>query len=126
MFFYLIPNIFYAGPETGVLSNTRRWKSTTPHSLHSPFFVQADLGFFSYKNKKYGIFFCAVQTFTRRVFALAIRNTKSDTLVKAIGSMLKVLGYKKVVHKNSPETFYFFRKKNLNTPRKSCSMVKPG
>ena len=59
------------------------------------FFDQADFGFFSYKNKKYGIFFCAVQTFTRRVFALAIRNTKSDTLVKAIGSMLKVLGYKK-------------------------------
>jgi hypothetical protein len=44
-----------------------------------------------YKNKKkYGLFFVAVQTFTGRVFALALKNNKSPALVEAIGRMLKV------------------------------------
>ena len=58
--------------------------------MYSPFFVQGDLGFFQYKGKKYGQFFCAVQTFTKRVFAIPIRNIKSETLIDALETMLKV------------------------------------
>ncbi len=87
------------------------WKKTTPTSFRSPFFAQGDignaippplhlffientffsaLGFFNYKNKKYGAFFCAVQTFNRRIFALPIKDLKSDTLFKAVETMSKV------------------------------------
>jgi hypothetical protein len=78
------------GPDSGVLSNSKKWKQSTPQSLYSPYFCQGDLGFFHYKGKKYGQFFCAVQTFTKRVFAIPIRNLQSETLITAIESMLKV------------------------------------
>jgi hypothetical protein len=91
------------------------WKKTTPSSFRSPFFAQGDigtvpllyffqliliyiyiyinffLGFFNYKNKKYGAFFCAVQTFSKTVFAFPIKDLKSDTLIKALEAMSKVL-----------------------------------
>jgi hypothetical protein len=47
-------------------------------------------GFFNYKNKKYGAFFCAVQTFNKTVFAIPIKDLKSDTLFKAVETMSKV------------------------------------
>jgi hypothetical protein len=50
-------------------------------------------GFFSYQNKKYGQFFCAVNTYTKRVFATAIPNNKTATLIKAIKEMIKVNKY---------------------------------
>ncbi len=64
-------------------------------------------GFFSYNNKKYGQFFCAVQTFTGKVFAVPIRNVKTKSLIDAIQLMTKVAGF------FSPEpyqllTFLFF------------------
>ncbi len=36
-------------------------------------------------------FFCAVQTFSKTVFAIPIKDLKSDTLIKALEAMLKVL-----------------------------------
>jgi hypothetical protein len=48
------------------------------------------LGFFSYKNKKYGQFFCAVHTFTGKIFATPLRNVKTKSLIEAIQLMTKV------------------------------------
>jgi len=47
-------------------------------------------GFFSYKKKQYGAFFCAVQTYNGYIFAKPIANTRSSTLVEAVRCMLKV------------------------------------
>jgi hypothetical protein len=99
------------GPDPGFLSNTKNWKRTTPRSFRSPYYAQGDignrnyikqafylfiilifyLGFFSYNNKKYGQFFCAVQTFTGKVFAVPIPNVKTDSLIEAIHKMTQVL-----------------------------------
>ena len=87
MFFYTKN---YLGPDSGVLSNTKKWKKTTPRSFYSPFFVQGDIGFFHYKGKQYGQFFCAVQTFTKKIFILPIKNLKSESLIEAIRAMIKV------------------------------------
>ncbi len=76
------------------MSNSWRWKRTTPASFKSPFIAQGDLGFFHYNNKEYGQFFCAVNTFTRRVFVVPIRNTKSQSLIEAIGAMKKEKEFK--------------------------------
>ena len=81
---------FFEGPESGALSNTKQWKKLTPYSYYSPFIAQGDVGFLSYKGKKYGQFFVAVQTFSKRIFALPISNLKTDSFVQAIQSMLKV------------------------------------
>ena len=54
-------------------------------------YINFFLGFFNYKNKKYGAFFCAVQTFSKTVFAIPIKDLKSDTLIKALEAMSKVL-----------------------------------
>ncbi len=100
------------GPDPGFLSHTKKWKKTTPRSFQSPYYAQGDignvkpskkfflfivlrsvfyiLGFFSYNNKKYGQFFCAVQTFTGKVFAVPIRNVKTKSLIDAIQLMTKV------------------------------------
>jgi hypothetical protein len=48
------------------------------------------LGFFSYQNKKYGIFLVCVQTFTRKIWATPIKNTKIPTLVTAFSALVKV------------------------------------
>jgi hypothetical protein len=88
--FFLKNLIFYLGPDRGYLSNTSAWKSTTPVSFRSPYTVQGDLGFFAQNKKKYGQFFCAVQTFTNKIFAVPIRNTKSASLIEAIGQMVQV------------------------------------
>lgn len=52
--------------------------------------MQGDIGFFQYKGKAYGQFFCAVQTFTKRIFVVSIRNLKAESLVQAIEKMIKV------------------------------------
>jgi hypothetical protein len=102
------------GPDPGFLSHTKNWKKTTPRSFQSPYYAQGDIGnlnnqkifrftvsfyvfnvpgFFSYNNKKYGQFFCAVQTFTGKVFAVPIRNVKTKSLIDAIQLMTKVAGF---------------------------------
>jgi hypothetical protein len=47
-------------------------------------------GFFNHNNKKFGAFFCAVQTFNGCLFAIPIKNLKTDTLFKAVEAMSKV------------------------------------
>jgi len=84
------------GSESGALNNTKKWKKITPQSIKSPFYAMADLGFFYYKNKRYGAFYCSVNTFTRRIFCIPIKNTKSSTLIEAIGLMLKDKHFKRV------------------------------
>jgi hypothetical protein len=64
-------------------------EKVTPKTFSSPYFAQGDLGFFSYKKKKYGIFFVAVNHFTRKLFACPIKNTKSKSIIDAIGLMKK-------------------------------------
>ena len=82
--------VFFLAPERGSLNNTSKYKKTTPTCFRSPFTVQGDLGFISTNKKKYGIFFVAVQTFSRRIFCIPIKNSKSSTLIEAIQAMLKV------------------------------------
>ena len=72
------------------MGHTKRWKKLIPHSFRSPYFLQGDLGFFSYDNKSYGTFFLGVNTFTGKLFVTKISNNKMDTLISAIGKMLKV------------------------------------
>lgn len=57
--------------------------------------AQGDLGFFSSKRKQYGGFFLAVNTYSGFIFVTKISNTKTDTLVAAIGQMVKVTFFKK-------------------------------
>jgi hypothetical protein len=78
-------------PERGSLNNTSLHKKTTPTCFRSPFTVQGDLGFIATNKKKYGIFFVGVQTYSRRLFCIPIKNNKSPTLVAAIQAMLKVI-----------------------------------
>jgi len=49
------------------------------------------LGFISYKKKNYGIFFTAINCWTRRVFAIPIKNKKFESIFGAIEKMLKVI-----------------------------------
>jgi hypothetical protein len=83
-------NLFFSARDSGALNNTKSWKKTTPVSFRSPYTVQADIGFFAQHKKTYGAFFCAVQTFTQKIFALPLKNTRSETLMEALGHMLKV------------------------------------
>jgi len=76
------------GPDPGHLSNSKNWKRTTPRSFRSPYFAQGDIGY--YKKKKYGAFFCAVQTYTGFVYAAPIKNLKNETLFDAVRAMSKV------------------------------------
>ena len=78
------------GPDVGQISNTKTWKKSQPTSVRSPYVTEGDLGFFAYKRKKYGAFFLAVQTFSRHCFVTPIANTKTQSIYKAIGQMLKV------------------------------------
>jgi hypothetical protein len=73
-----------------MMNNTKNWKRITPRSTYSPFIAQGDIGFFHYKNKRYGQFFCCTQTFTKKIFATPIKNLKSESLMAAIEKMLKV------------------------------------
>lgn len=52
--------------------------------------MQADLAFFPLGKKRRGIIFVGVQTYTRKIFATAIKSTRADELIKAIGLMIKV------------------------------------
>lgn len=81
--------LLFVGLSSGAMSNSRRWQKSTPASIRSPFFAQADLGFIFFKKKKYGMFFVAVNTFTRRIFCQAIKNNKSETLISALEAMMK-------------------------------------
>jgi hypothetical protein len=73
-----------------MLSNTKKWKRITPRSQYSPYITQGDVGFFNYKKKGYGQFICFVQTFSKKVAAIPIKNLKSETLISAIKQILKV------------------------------------
>jgi hypothetical protein len=86
----LLNDSFISAPERGSLNNTSLYKKTTPTCFRSPFTVQGDLGFIATNNKKYGIFFVGVQTFSRRIFCIPIKNNKGATLIEAIQAMLKV------------------------------------
>jgi hypothetical protein len=88
-------------------------KNTTPRSFQSPYYAQGDIGkknrspldccvstcfyhvpgFFSYNNRKYGQFFCAVQTFKGKILAVPIRNVKTKSLIEAIQLMIKVVSF---------------------------------
>jgi hypothetical protein len=52
------------------------------------------LGFFSTENKKFGQFFVAVQTFTRRIFVIPLKNLTLSSLLSAMTAMKKVRGEK--------------------------------
>lgn len=56
-------------------------------SQKSPYLVQGDVGFFSYKKRKYGQFIVFVNTFSKRIYAQPINNVKSETLIKAVAAM---------------------------------------
>jgi hypothetical protein len=92
------------GPDPGHISNSKSWKKITPKSQSSPFISQGDIGFLQYKNKKYGQFYVAVQTYTRKVFALPIKNKNSETLIEAIGKMIKV---KQHINKTTRFAYWF-------------------
>lgn len=81
---------FYLGPDSGVLTGSKKWKATTPTSFKSPYFAQGDLGFISLNKKRYGTFFLAVQTFTGHLFVMPIKNQTSASLIQAVQSMKKV------------------------------------
>ena len=81
---------FSAGPDAGVMSNTRTWKALKPTSFKSPFMVQGDIGFFALNKKKFGQFLVLVQTFSGTITALPIPNTRSATLITALTTLLKV------------------------------------
>ena len=99
----LIP-VFYPTPKNGkklrhaLFSHPTMRKAILVTLNHQKKFVRFTvscsafyvLGFFSYNNKKYGQFFCAVQTFTGKVFAVPIRNVKTKSLIDAIQLMTKV------------------------------------
>ena len=80
----------FKGPDSGALTNTKRWKDTTPPTFSSPFIVQGDVGFIAYRNKTYGRFVVFVQTYTRRLFAVPLKNLRLDTLINSIDRLVKV------------------------------------
>jgi len=81
--------IFWVGRDTGALNRSKSFQRIIPPSTRSPFIAQGDIGFFSYKNKVYGKFLVVVQTFTKRIFACYLKNSKAPTLIEAIKLMLK-------------------------------------
>lgn len=46
-------------------------------------------GYFSYQKKQHGLFFVAVQTFSKKIFACVLKSTKMGDLINAIGLMIK-------------------------------------
>jgi len=76
------------------MSNAKSWRNSLPTSFKSPFFAQADLGFFSLGRKQYGGFFLAVNCFSGHICVFKINNTRMPTLLAAIGKMTKVSGTK--------------------------------
>jgi len=80
----------FLGPDTGALNRTKSFQRITPLSTRSPFLVQGDIGFFSYKNKVFGKFLVMVQTYTKRIFACFLRNSQAATIIEALKLMLKV------------------------------------
>jgi hypothetical protein len=72
------------------MANTARYQKHVPTTFRSIFFAEGDIGFIEFKKKKYGLFFVAVQTWTRWVFVTPIPNKKTDSLRLAIQRMLKV------------------------------------
>lgn len=85
-YFFLPPT----GPDVGNLGNTKRWKKITPTSFRSPFLCQGDIGFFYKARKRYGIFLVIVQTWTGRIYSSPIANTRANTLIDALTTLLKV------------------------------------
>jgi len=100
-----------SGPDVGELGNTKTWKNSQPTSVRSPYVSEGDLGFFSYKKKRYGAFFLAVQTYSRRIFVAPIANTKAESIYKAIGLMLKVTSWLAAA---AAAPFWFAKNKKMN------------
>jgi hypothetical protein len=44
---------------------------------------------FPTKKKQHGLFFVAVQTFSKKIFACVLKSTKMGDLINAIGLMIK-------------------------------------
>jgi len=65
--------------------------------------AQGDLGFFSLNKKQYGGFFLAVNTYSGYIHVSKISNTRLDTLVGAVGHMVKVTCKKR--NKKNPTVF---------------------
>lgn len=61
------------------------WKNDWEKKSTSPY-----LGFFPMGKRKRGIFFVAVQTFTRKIFSIPLKSTHGEEFLRAIGLMLKV------------------------------------
>lgn len=80
----------FSAPDLGGLNRTKRFKKITPTCFRSPYFAQGDLGYIGLQNKKYGLFFIAVQTRTGRIFVTKVSNAKTPTLLAAIGQMIQV------------------------------------
>lgn len=89
----------------------------------SPYTGQGDIGFFSYNNKQYGQFFCVINTFTKKLFAIPIANTKAETLMNALEKMKKVKfaaqEAQEKIHKN---LICFSRTDHFKLFPSSCSM----
>ncbi len=79
---------WFLGPDVGELGYTVTWKKAQPTSVRSPYVSEGDFGFFSYKQKRYGVLFLALQTHSRRIFVTPIANTKAQSLYKTISLML--------------------------------------
>jgi len=113
-----------SGPDVGELGNTKTWKNSQPTSVRSPYVSEGDLGFFSYKKKRYGAFFLAVQTYSRRIFVAPIANTKAESIYKAIGLMLKVTSWLAA----AAAPFWFAKNKKMNdleVPLFFCCRTRP-
>ena len=81
----------FTGPDTGILGHTKRYRKVLPTSFRSPYFTEGDIGYFYFKKRRYGSFYLALQTFTRKVFVTRIPNTREASLIAAIAAMKKVL-----------------------------------
>jgi len=73
------------------LGHTKRYRKVLPTSFRSPYFTEGDIGYFYFKKRRYGSFYLALQTFTRKVFVTRIPNTREASLIAAIAAMKKVL-----------------------------------
>lgn len=80
----------FLGPDPGYITNSKKWQMTTPQNYTSPYLCHGDIGFFSYKNRRYGQFLLVVQTYTKKIFVLKMINLKVKSFLAAFEIMLKV------------------------------------
>ena len=112
------------GPDSGALSNTKRWRDTSVSISRSPYLAHGDLGkkklkvslkeqlteknpcagFITQGNKQYGLFFLAVNSFNNKIFVLPIKSTKKKDILGAIALFLKVNLFRN--YSLNPTNFY--------------------